>query len=342
MTSCAPEVIRSKSLLSGDYSTSDGGFLVQTNTPLDKRQQHFEDLAADIEAWGEGLLDENRKEEHGWVEYHCTRLLRSTMNSRGQTQAFVKWMKDSRGPNADHKDVRKYPVMQVHANVDSPVELVCDYLSQGERIPEYNSDLMSPEYRDVEVLSPHSKIVATRTRQILVIKPRELITFNHHRWRADGTQVLVSQAYDENTPHGAAKVLRSVITIGRDPLNPQHTNIMMMTHITAGSDIPHWAFKACINAILPIESFKLVHNMELRVRKHAFELNSTPPADKPGRVSRPAGICLLGVACFWPEGGGILEESADSRPTIDNKTCEASDPGDETDTTEDSDNPALD
>lgn len=68
-----------------------------------------------------------------------------------------------------------------------------------------------------------------------------------------------------------------------------------------------------MNALVPIEPFKLFHKInenvkrkhpQLRERLQQAELVSTLP---PGRSFRPAGMAQLGYACFWPNGGGLKE-----------------------------------
>ena len=68
-----------------------------------------------------------------------------------------------------------------------------------------------------------------------------------------------------------------------------------------------------MNALAPIEPFKLFHKInenvkrqqpELRERLEQAEMVSTMP---PGRSPRPGGMAQLGYACFWPKGGGNIE-----------------------------------
>jgi hypothetical protein len=75
-----------------------------------------------------------------------------------------------------------------------------------------------------------------------------------------------------------------------------------------------------VNALVPIEPFKLFHKInenvkrkqpELRERLQQAEMVSTLP---PGRSPRPAGMAQLGYACFWPNGGG-LKEGGSQKPT---------------------------
>jgi len=68
------------------------------------------------------------------------------------------------------------------------------------------------------------------------------------------------------------------------------------------------AAKTAINAVAPIEPFKLFH----RIGEYSSRI--VPPLEKTemvhavtGRSCRPAGLSQLGYACFWPSGGGLTE-----------------------------------
>ena len=69
--------------------------------------------------------------------------------------------------------------------------------------------------------------------------------------------------------------------------------------------------KSAINALAPIEPFKLFHKIE----KGAQAIQPPPPttftSTLKGRSVRPGGLSQLGYACFWPEGGGLTEERVD-------------------------------
>ena len=88
-----------------------------------------------------------------------------------------------------------------------------------------------------------------------------------------------------------------------------------MAHANPGN-VPQWAAKTAVNALVPIEPFKLFHKInenvkrnqpQLRERLHQAEMvGSNLPK---GKSSRPAGMAQLGYACFWPNGGGVYEGS---------------------------------
>ena len=86
----------------------------------------------------------------------------------------------------------------------------------------------------------------------------------------------------------------------------------MISHAKPGGNVPGWAQKTAVNALAPIEPFKIFHKInenvkrnqpKLRERLQEAEMVSLPG----GRSSRPAGIAQLGYACFWPNGGGQIE-----------------------------------
>ena len=84
------------------------------------------------------------------------------------------WMKDPRGKHAEVTDEEDpiYPCIKVFATMDSPLEDVCDFLSQKENMSQYN-DLVI-DHRDLEEISPHSKITWSQCPQILFLKVRAI------------------------------------------------------------------------------------------------------------------------------------------------------------------------
>jgi hypothetical protein len=101
--------------------------------------------------------------------------------------------------------------------------------------------------------------------------------------------------------------------ISRCPDDPEKTQIVLLAHANPGGNVPQWAVKTAVNALVPIEPFKLFHKInenvkrnqpQLRERLAHAEMVSTVP---PGRSPRPAGIAQMGFACFWPQGGGATE-----------------------------------
>eukprot|EP00560_Eucampia_antarctica_P007103 CAMPEP_0197830512 /NCGR_PEP_ID=MMETSP1437-20131217/7117_1 /TAXON_ID=49252 ORGANISM="Eucampia antarctica, Strain CCMP1452" /NCGR_SAMPLE_ID=MMETSP1437 /ASSEMBLY_ACC=CAM_ASM_001096 /LENGTH=263 /DNA_ID=CAMNT_0043432955 /DNA_START=162 /DNA_END=949 /DNA_ORIENTATION=+ len=155
-----------------------------------RRQREFDHLGMEIERWAEKLMFDEIGEENGWKEVQCNKLFKNKFNKRGNIKCYLKWMPDSRGENAaSFNEGRKFPCVKCIAKIDAPLEDVCAYLSDELRVPEYN-DLVT-EHRDVDSISPHSKICWGSSPQILFIKPRDFVTFCHHYWKKDGTQVVV-------------------------------------------------------------------------------------------------------------------------------------------------------
>lgn len=88
--------------------------------------------------------------------------------------------------------------------------------------------------------------------------------------------------------------------------------ITMISHAKPGGNVPGWATRTAVNALAPIEPFKIFHKInenvkrnqpKLRERLQEAEMVSLPG----GRSPRPAGIAQLGYACFWPNGGGLID-----------------------------------
>jgi hypothetical protein len=83
-------------------------------------------------------------------------------------------MKDPRGKHAEvnAEEDAEYPCIKVFATMDSPLEDVCEFLSQKKNMNQYN-DLVI-DHRDLEEISPHSKITWSQCPQILFLKVRAI------------------------------------------------------------------------------------------------------------------------------------------------------------------------
>ena len=99
----------------------------------------------------------------------------------------------------------------------------------------------------------------------------------------------------------------------RCPEDPQKTKIYLVAHANPGS-VPQWAAKTAVNALAPIEPFKLFHKINENVQRNKPQLRERlmkaemVGASLPQGLSpRPAGMAQLGYACFWPNGGGVYE-----------------------------------
>lgn len=103
-------------------------------------------------------------------------------------------MKDSRGDMADQHDDTLYPCVKCISTIDAPIEDVCAYLSDKSTFQEYNDVI--DYHKDVEEISPSAKICWNQSPQILFLKPRDFVTFCHHRWKKDGTAIIVNQAVE--------------------------------------------------------------------------------------------------------------------------------------------------
>jgi hypothetical protein len=123
------------------------------------------------------------------------------------------------------------------------------------------------------------------------------------------------------------------------------TKIVMLQHANCGYDIPEWAVRTAVNILAPIKPFEIIHRIQVGVkrsketleREEGFFLNApatsahaecdtkrrrrsiqkqkknhsgvdTDTTFGTRRSRRPAGIAQMGCACFWPEGGGLVEE----------------------------------
>mmetsp|Transcript_13788 Transcript_13788/g.34650 ORF Transcript_13788/g.34650 Transcript_13788/m.34650 type:complete len:532 (+) Transcript_13788:259-1854(+) len=292
---------------------------------LQKRRQDAERLAAEIEAWATRIFQEG--EEDGWVPVDCSKMIRSSMNRMERTTAFMKWMADPRGDKADKEDQTLHPCIKCSSTIDAPLEMVCTYLSQPEVSSNYNDVI--DNFKDLEDISPNAKICWASSPQILFVKPRDFITFCHHRWKKDGSQVIVNQAC-EHPKYPLKKMekegkscrgyaLRGANILSRDPEDPSKTKIDIIAHCRPGGGLPDWATKTAVKALAPIEPFKLFHKINDQVLRNANRLEKIVQESEqrgsnmpPGRSSKPGGFAQIGYACFWPNGGGKKEQADDS------------------------------
>lgn len=103
----------------------------------------------------------------------------------------------------------------------------------------------------------------------------------------------------------------------RCPEDPEKTLIHLVAHANPGVGVPQWAAKTAVNALAPIEPFKMFNKInenvqrsrpQLRERLEQAEMVGSNLPN--GRSPRPAGMAQLGYACFWPNGGGTYEGHA--------------------------------
>eukprot|EP00522_Entomoneis_paludosa_P002678 CAMPEP_0172472478 /NCGR_PEP_ID=MMETSP1065-20121228/68355_1 /TAXON_ID=265537 /ORGANISM="Amphiprora paludosa, Strain CCMP125" /LENGTH=560 /DNA_ID=CAMNT_0013230617 /DNA_START=114 /DNA_END=1796 /DNA_ORIENTATION=+ len=298
-------------------------------------ERFYERIGRETEAWANRMIKEGA--EDGWVEIKCNKSMRKALNPEGTNNAFVKWMKDPRGSGESNpNDDREYPCLKCAGTINAPIEVVCLYLSRERYLAEYN-DLVET-HKDLQEITPSSKVCLGQTPQILFIKPRSLITYCQHRWLPDGTQLLVNQACrhpkkltkenmgkyitddeldDKRQP--MAYAFRGANYIARHPDDPEHkTRITFLAHGNPGRDVPTWAMKTAVGALANLEPFKLFHRVNDGIQKKLPQLQEELEqaqlvSERPdGRTTRPAGIAQLGYACFWPNGGGVLDKSSTS------------------------------
>lgn len=288
---------------------------------LRKRRDEAEKLAAQIESWATAILEEGEKD--GWTPVECNKMIRASVNENQRMTAFIKWMVDPRAEKADQEDKTKHPCIKCSSTIDAPLELVCTYLSQPGSSPDYND--VVDKFADLEEISPNAKICWSSSPQILFVKPRDFVTFCHHRWKSDGTEVIVNQAcehpkYPLKTLEKEGKscrgyALRGANFISRCSEDPSKTKITIVAHCRPGGGLPEWATKTAVKALAPIEPFKLFHKINEQVirnqdliQKRVQEAEETGSKSPPGRSSRPGGFAQIGYACFWPNGGGKAEQ----------------------------------
>ncbi len=173
----------------------------------------------------------------------------------------------------------------------------------------------------------------------MFIEPRDFVTYCRHRWLNDGTQLITNQACDhpriskdtsdtdeDRNLSGVsgfrAFSLRGATYISRCPDFPQkRTKIVMLSHCNCGRDVPEWAVRTAVGILAPIKPFEIIHRIDKGIWKARDELEkaewksmtapTTSTSVHSGRSSRPAGIAQMGYACFWPDGGGLVDGSSE-------------------------------
>ena len=113
-------------------------------------------------------------------------------------------MTDTR-PDSDREphnvgSTEQYPCLKCYATIDAPLEDVCAFLADSRTVPQYNG--LVDDHADVEEISPSGKVTWCKAPQILFVKPRDFVTYCSHRWRRDGSQVIVNQAVDHEDRPG--------------------------------------------------------------------------------------------------------------------------------------------
>ncbi len=93
-----------------------------------------------------------------------------------------------------------YPCLKCYSTLDAPLDRVCSFLANPETMTMYNE--LIDDHRDVEIISPSSKITWCKVPKILFVKPRDFVTYCSHRWTREGTQVIVNQACEHEDMPG--------------------------------------------------------------------------------------------------------------------------------------------
>jgi hypothetical protein len=308
-----------------------------------------------------GVVGGMKTIDEGWKEITCNSFVRNKFNKLGKTRVYLKWMPDSRTNSNEKDDVAGllseeekdqqvgntsgsssstliYPCIRCHATIDAPLDQVCSFLSNPNTIPMYNE--LIDDHRDIEIITPSSKVTWCKVPKILFVKPRDFVTYCSHRWLHDGTQVIINQAIDHKDVPGVllegsgngdtvcrGYALRGANFISRDPSDPNNkTCITMVSHANPGGGLPQWAMNTAINAVVQVEPFKFFHRMNESICNYqepdlssssssaalsqSYSMTKNVGIRSSERSTKPAGIAHLGFTCFWPNGGGLKEEES--------------------------------
>jgi hypothetical protein len=353
-----PEVERwAKELLSSSSSSSQSS----VSSSDDNNNNYYNNVNNNNNV--AGAIGGMKASDEGWKEITCNSFVRNKFNKLGKTRVYLKWMPDSRTNNneddvavtsrEEEKDQQVgnmsgsststliYPCIRCHATIDAPLDQVCSFLSNPNTIPMYNE--LIDDHRDIEIITPSSKVTWCKVPKILFVKPRDFVTYCSHRWLHDGTQVIINQAIDHEDVPGVllegsgngdtvcrGYALRGANFISRDPSDPNNkTCITMVSHANPGGGLPQWAMNTAINAVVQVEPFKFFHRMNESICNYQEPTSSSSLSSSSSSVAlsqghsmtknvgiqserstKPAGIAHLGFTCFWPNGGGLKEEES--------------------------------
>lgn len=286
------------------------------------RRKEFERIGRDVEKWAVDLLFKQQdRTADGWKEIACNKLMKKKFNRDERTQVYLKWMPDTRDrndiePSMLLEDQKNYPCLKCYTTIDAPLHQVCHFLANKETVPLYNDLIV--DHADLDELSRTSKITWSKCPKILFVKPRDFVTYCKHRWKRDGTQVLLNQACEHVEKPGIMSegqggvcrgfALRGANFISKDPDDPNKTRIAMLSHANPGG-LPQWAMNSVVNAVAHVEPFRFFHNINDGVCNY-YKNESTllHSQHNPKYSNKPAGIAHLGFACFWPNGAELKEE----------------------------------
>jgi len=306
-------------------------------------------LSNDIEEWANNLILEDTTD---WKDVKCNPIFRKNLNKKGNTKCYLKWLPDprKREQQKEEEDTKKeklYPCMKVISTVDAPYEHVCSYLSNPSHVSEYNDTV--EHHKEVEDISPNSKICWSSCQQLLFLKPMDFVTFCSLKWKNGGdTQLVLSEAVDHDSVPGnhgdhnvdkdnvdkdnaskdsicdesgkkrkdkrftRAFALRGANFISRHPEHNDKTLLTLLAHGSPGCSLPSWTIKIAVEALAPVEPFKICHRIEVGSRKLMVDGKDEIKVDMFSHDDnnihdRPGGLSQLGYACFWPYGGGVAE-----------------------------------
>jgi len=156
-----------------------------------------------------------------------------------------------------------------------------------------------------------------------------------HPTRLESATTETAAPEDENNQGLRAFALRGATLISPHPDDPLgKTKITLLAHCNCGNDIPEWGVRSAVKVLAPIKPFEIIHRIQVGVDANRKELqlledqatNNDKPSKKQRKLKlkrlkvknhhkhkklersqRPAGMAQMGYACFWPEGGGLVE-----------------------------------
>eukprot|EP00904_Undaria_pinnatifida_P009544 jgi/Undpi1/571/HiC_scaffold_10.g04035.m1 len=137
----------------------------------------------------------------------------------------------------DEAAAAKFACVKATGTLDAEAAEVFSLFLDNERVHEYNDNCRV--VRDLERLSPDTKISWAATPKYGPFKARDFVTVVHYRTLDDGTMVVVNRAVEHPAARRGKKYVRAEILIASNIMRPNRedptkTDFISVTHINPG------------------------------------------------------------------------------------------------------------
>ncbi|CAM9115160.1 unnamed protein product [Ascophyllum nodosum] len=165
----------------------------------------------------------------------------------------------------DAEKAAKFACVKAMGTLDAEASELYKLFLDNERVHEYNDNCR--HVRDLERLSPDTKISWAATPRYGPFKARDFVTVVHYRTLPDGTMIVLNRAIEHPAARRGNKYVRAEILIATNIMRPNRadpskTDFISVTHINPGgiadtaigaSIINHLCAKAPVNLLTSLE-----------------------------------------------------------------------------------------